>query len=159
MQIIFLPGDEPFSQYPNHYAYLFNQDHLHSLNGEYHVFKTRSNDIIALISILCLLIVYLLWNNMSLKGNWPDDSDTVSIEWYDYKGIYHNQTLTEEERSGLTQLIKDITPKKIYITPQSRSGEQSYNIDYSGKRSVRYTVKSSGLIIILNNEFPFQHSV
>ena len=88
---------------------------------------------------------------MSLKGNWPDDSDTVSIEWYDYKGIYHNQTLTEE-RSGLTQLIKD-------ITPQSRSGEQSYNIDYSGKRSVRYTVKSSGLIIILNNEFPFQHSV
>ena len=88
-----------------------------------------------------------------------DDSDTVSIEWYDYKGIYHNQTLTEEERSGLTQLIKDITPKKIYITPQSRSGEQSYNIDYSGKRSVRYTVKSSGLIIILNNEFPFQHSV
>ena len=54
---------------------------------------------------------------MSLKGNWPDDSDTVSIEWYDYKGIYHNQTLTEEERSGLTQLIKDITPKKIYITP------------------------------------------
>ena len=66
---------------------------------------------------------------------------------------------TEEERSGLTQLIKDITPKKIYITPQSRSGEQSYNIDYSGKRSVRYTVKSSGLIIILNNEFPFQHSV
>ena len=49
--------------------------------------------------------------------------------------------------------------KKIYITPQSRSGEQSYNIDYSGKRSVRYTVKSSGLIIILNNEFPFQHSV
>ena len=56
------------------------------------------------------------------------------------KGIYHNQTLTEE-RSGLTQLIKDITPKKIYITPQSRSGEQSYNIDYSGKRSVRYTVK------------------
>ena len=56
---------------------------------------------------------------MSLKGNWPDDSDTVSIEWYDYKGIYHNQTLTEE-RSGLTQLIKDITPKKIYITPQSR---------------------------------------
>lgn len=96
---------------------------------------------------------------MSLKGNWPDDSDTVSIEWYDYKGIYHNQTLTEEERSGLTQLIKDITPKKIYITPQSRSGEQSYNIDYSCKRSVRYTVKSSGLIIILNNEFPFQHSV
>ena len=67
--------------------------------------------------------------------------------------------LWEEERSGLTQLIKDITPKKIYITPQSRSGEQSYNIDYSGKRSVRYTVKSSGLIIILNNEFPFQHSV
>ena len=54
---------------------------------------------------------------MSLKGNWLDDSDTVSIEWYDY------------------------------------------NIDYSGKRSVRYTVKSSGLIIILNNEFPFQHSV
>ena len=95
---------------------------------------------------------------MSLKGNWLDDSDTVSIEWYDYKGIYHNQTLTEE-RSGLTQLIKDITLKKIYITPQSRSGEQSYNIDYSGKRSVRYTVKSSGLIIILNNEFPFQHSV
>ena len=47
---------------------------------------------------------------MSLKGNWPDDSDTVSIEWYDYKGIYHNQTLTEE-RSGLTQLIKDITLK------------------------------------------------
>ena len=47
---------------------------------------------------------------MSLKGNWLDDSDTVSIEWYDYKGIYHNQTLTEEERSGLTQLIKDITP-------------------------------------------------
>ena len=43
--------------------------------------------IIALISILCLLIVYLLWNNMSLKGNWPDDSDTVSIEWYDYKGM------------------------------------------------------------------------
>ena len=42
---------------------------------------------------------------MSLKANWPDDSDTVSIEWYDYKGIYHNQTLTEE-RSGLTQLIK-----------------------------------------------------
>ena len=39
---------------------------------------------------------------MSLKGNWPDDSDTVSIEWYDYKRIYHNQTLTEEERSGLT---------------------------------------------------------
>lgn len=114
--------------------------------------------IIALISILCLLIVYLLWNNMSLKGNWLDDSDTVSIEWYDYKGIYHKQTLTEE-RSGLTQLIKDITPKKIYITPQSRSGEQSYNIDYSGKRSVRYTVKSSGLIIILNNEFPFQHLV
>ena len=85
---------------------------------------------------------------MSLKENWLDDSD-----WYDYKGIYHNQTLTEEERSGLTQLIKDITPKKIYITPQSRSGEQSYNIDYSGKRSVRYTVKSSGLIIILNNEY------
>ena len=68
--------------------------------------------IIALISILCLLIVYLLWNNMSLKGNWPDDSDTVSIEWYDYKRIYHNQTLTEEERSGLTQLIKDINPKE-----------------------------------------------
>ena len=75
--------------------------------------------IIALISILCLLIDYLLWNNMSLKENWLDDSDTDSIEWYDYKGIYHNQTLTEE-RSGLTQLIKDITPKKIYITPQSR---------------------------------------
>ena len=69
---------------------------------------------------------------MSLKGNWPDDSDTVSIEWYDYKGIYHNQTLTEE-RSGLTQLIKDITPKKIYITPQSRSGEYSV----AAKPSVR----------------------
>lgn len=114
---------------------------------------------ITLISILCLFIVYLLWNNMRLKGEWLDDSDTVSIEWYDYKGIYHNQTLTEEERSGLTQLIKDLNPKKIHITPQSRSGEQSYNIDYSGKRRIRYTVKSSGLIIILNKEFPFQHSV
>ena len=112
---------------------------------------------VILTSILCLLIVYLLWDNMSLKGDWLD-SDTVSVEWYDYKGIYHYQTLTETERSRLTQLIKDINTKKIYITPQSRSGERSYNIDYSGKRSIRYTVKSSGLIIISNNEFPFQHS-
>lgn len=121
--------------------------------------KSKKIRIIILISILCLLIVYLLWDNMSLKGDWLDDSDTVSVEWYDYKGIYHYQTLTGAERSRLTQLIKDINTKKIYITPQSRSGERSYNIDYSGKRSIRYTVKSSGLIIISNNEFPFQHSV
>ena len=43
---------------------------------------------------------------MSLKGNWPDDSDTVSIEWYDYKGIYHNQTLTEEEKVKLKDRLK-----------------------------------------------------
>ena len=51
---------------------------------------------------------------MSLKGNWPDDSDTVSIEWYDYKGIYHNQTLTEE-RSGLTQLRNHVQENKVII--------------------------------------------
>lgn len=120
--------------------------------------KSKRICAIILIAIFCSFIGYLLWNNMSLKGDWLDDSDTVSAEYYDYKGIHHYQTLTEAERSRLTQLIKDINAKKIYIIPQSRTGEQSYNIDYSGSRSIRYTVRSSGLIIISNNKFPFQHS-
>ena len=97
--------------------------------------------IIALISILCLLIVYLLWNNMSLKGNWPDDSDTVSIEWYDYKGIYHNQTLTEEERSGETQKVNKNQKKQ----------EETILSDSSGN-SAPYVIKElepeiSGIVI------------
>lgn len=96
---------------------------------------------------------------MNLKGNWLDESDAVSIEWYDYMGIYHSKILTDPEKIELTQLIKDLCAKKTYRTLESRSGERSYNIDYSGKQSIRYTVKSSGWIIVLNNRFPFQHSV
>ena len=78
---------------------------------------------------------------MSLKGNWPDDSDTVSIEWYDYKGIYHNQTLTEEERSGETQKVNKNQKKQ----------EETILSDSSGN-SAPYVIKElepeiSGIVI------------
>lgn len=114
-----------------------------------------------IIAIVLLLgVAYIIWNSMNLQGNWLKQADEVDIEWYDIKGIRHFYKLSDSQKDTLaTQLNEIVVEQKLYFLPASRSGEQSYKIYYHGTQNVIYTVKSSGLLIVQNQGFPYQHSI
>ena len=65
---------------------------------------------------------------MSLKGNWPDDSDTVFIEWYDYK----------------RKTIENQFPKIINVSIQEY-------IKWSNNKKSYYKIRRSGFNISKDN--------
>ena len=110
--------------------------------------------------VLFLGVASIIWNSMNLHGNWLEQADGADIEWYDIKGIRHFDTLSDSQIDTLvSQLNKIAVEQKLYFLPASRSGEQSYKINFHGSQNVTYTVKSSGLIIVQNQGVPYQHSI
>jgi hypothetical protein len=78
----------------------------------------------------------------------------------DYQGIQHSEKLSDSEKAGLVNQLENISEKhKLFYPPQSRAGELNYNIYCYGVKKVHYTVKSSGIVIVQNMNFPYQYSI
>lgn len=110
--------------------------------------------------ILFFLILYYIWSNMSLYGDWIIQAAEVDIEWYDYQGIQHSEKLSSSQKAELVNQLEKISEKhKLLFPSESRTGELNYNIYCYGVKKVHYTVKSSGIIIVQNMNFPYQYSI
>jgi len=110
--------------------------------------------------ILFFLILYYIWSNMSLYGDWIIQATEVDIEWYDYQGIRHSEKLSSSQKPELVNQLEKISEKhKLFYPSESRTGELNYNIYCYGVKKIHYTVKSSGIIIVQNMNFPYQYSI
>lgn len=110
--------------------------------------------------ILTFLVLYYIWNHMSFYGDWIVQATEVNKEWYDYQGIQHTEKLPDSEKAGLINQLEKISEKhKLFYPAQSRTGELNYNIYCYGLKKVHYTIKSSGIVIVQNMNFPYQNSI
>lgn len=97
---------------------------------------------------------------MSLNGDWIIQATEVNIEWYDYQGIQHLEKLSNSDKAELINQLENISEKhKLFYPPESRTGELNYNIYCYGVKKVHYTVKSLGIVIVQNMNFPYQYSI
>ncbi len=127
----------------------------------YNMKMLRKHFLFALSAIILIfLVLYYIWNNMSLYGDWIIQATEVNIEWYDYQGFKHLEKLSNSDKAELVNQLENISEKhKLFYPPKSRTGELNYNIYCYGVKKVHYTMKSSGVVIVQNMNFPYQYSI
>lgn len=110
-------------------------------------------------AILLVATIFFLWNNMKLYEAWMDEATNVYVTWFDYQGIKYYRRLSNTNIGIINAHLKSIdTPKKIW-RDKPRAGNSNYTIYYYGKKNIQYTIKSSGIIVVQNMNFPYQSSM
>lgn len=111
-------------------------------------------------AILLIVTIFFLWNNMKLYEDWMDEATNVYVTWFDYQGVKHSRQLSNTNIGIINAYLESIdNPQKIFWRDKPRAGSSNYMIYYYGKKDIQYTIKSSGIIVVQNMNFPYQFSM